>query len=280
MKDLLFLWSRGLSSQLLFSNTFTLLKIFKMPPYTIKTCSLGDAAFVARNNISAFWTDSDWRLIWTRVGKTTSYVISQAMLRAPQNLLSDPLRRRHFKAVDEESGRLVGYARWLLPKGMDADFWPESKILRSDSEELRGKEEGTTKREFDSADWEYDHALDELDLLVQEARAIISEGRRFVCLDYLAVAPEWRKRGIATALVKEGLRVAERLGEDTFVTACRMGRSVYLRCGFRVIESVVQDDSKFGGEGEYSMTFLVKEHGNLGENQGRRRRPWVEASGG
>ena len=231
-----------------------------MSSYTLDSCSLQDAASIAKNNVSAFWTDPNWPLIWTRLNKTESYVISQAARRMPQNLLSDPSRRRHLKAVDVESGRLVGYARWLLPEGMDA-AWPEAMTLRSNDEEVRQKEEEVAQREFNSADWEYDHALDELDVLVTAAKTRILESGRFVLLDYLTVAPEFRRRGIATTLVNEGLRVAEQLGEDTFVMACKKGVGVYLGCGFRLIETIVQDDTKFGGDGEYSISFLVKEHG-------------------
>lgn len=78
-------------------------------------------------------------------------------------------------------------------------------------------------------------------------------------LDFLAVPPENRRQGIGTALVESGVREAERLGLDIFVHSKEAGLGVYGRLGFRRLEHVVLDDSKFGGNGKYGAYFLLKE---------------------
>jgi len=77
-------------------------------------------------------------------------------------------------------------------------------------------------------------------------------------LDYLAVHPDYRRQGIASMLVQEGVKQAEKLGLDTFVMACEDGKGVYEKAGFMLLEQVVEDDSLFGGEGEYTSYFLEK----------------------
>lgn len=104
-----------------------------MPPYTVQPCTYTDAVSIAENNVPAFWLDAAWVLIWTRVHKTCSYVTSQSALRSPQNLLSDPEHRRHEKVVDGETGKLVGYCRWLLPNDLgdgvrSEEVWNEARI--------------------------------------------------------------------------------------------------------------------------------------------------------
>ena len=135
-----------------------------MPPFAVAPCTIEDGPALARNNMSAFWTDSTWVLIWR--GKTLEYVIEQATRRTPHNLLDDPARRRHQKAIDTKTGALVGYLRWILPEkgpistaaGGPADMWLDAQVPAVNEERRREAE-----REFTAADWEYSHASDELD---------------------------------------------------------------------------------------------------------------------
>lgn len=86
-----------------------------MPPFVVLPCTMDDGPALARNCVPAFWEDPDWAHIWTNVGKTCEYVTSQSELRWSHNLLLDPDRRRNLKAVDEETGEVVGYVRYIMP---------------------------------------------------------------------------------------------------------------------------------------------------------------------
>ena len=76
-------------------------------------------------------------------------------------------------------------------------------------------------------------------------------------LDYLAVHPESKGKGIATALVKSGMRKAEEMGIPICMLAFKAGKGVYEKLGFKVIDSVIQDDSKWGGPGEYAVYLMA-----------------------
>ena len=78
-------------------------------------------------------------------------------------------------------------------------------------------------------------------------------------LDYLAVHPDNKGKGIATALVASGVRQADKMGLPIFVMAFKAGRGVYARLGFKEVECIIQDDSQFGGKGEYGAYFMVYE---------------------
>lgn len=60
-------------------------------------------------------------------------------------------------------------------------------------------------------------------------------------------------------LVESGLREAERMGLDVFVVGMKAGLGVYKRTGFKLVDQVIVNDSKYGGKGEYGAYFLVKE---------------------
>jgi GNAT superfamily N-acetyltransferase len=77
-------------------------------------------------------------------------------------------------------------------------------------------------------------------------------------LDYLCVPSEYRRRGIASALIQRGLEEAEKLGLDMFVQSKRAGVSVYRKAGFVLIDQVLIDASDRGGDKDYGGWFLEK----------------------
>lgn len=81
-------------------------------------------------------------------------------------------------------------------------------------------------------------------------------------LDYLAVHPSNKGRGIATALVQRGIEQAERMGLPIFIHAWKSARGLYLRLGFEEVERSIQDGSgeQYGfGTKDYNVYFMVYE---------------------
>ena len=76
-------------------------------------------------------------------------------------------------------------------------------------------------------------------------------------LEYLAVHPDNRGQGIATRLVEHGIAQAKNLRVDLIVMAYKAGVGVYQRLGFETIETLLQDDSQYGGEGEFRVYYMV-----------------------
>lgn len=132
-----------------------------MPDYVIQGCTIQDAADVARNNMSSFWEDQNWRIVWKH--STLPRVIEACTARSPRNLLKDRAVLRHFKAVDPETGKFLGYARWKLPPGYDKNedgspTWPEGQTPDVTPEERANIEEVA-----DAAVWNPDDESDDLD---------------------------------------------------------------------------------------------------------------------
>lgn len=75
----------------------------------------------------------------------------------------------------------------------------------------------------------------------------------------MAVHPDNQRRGAATALVESGMREAEKLGLDIFIHALKAGVGLYKRLGFRIEKELIQDDSMYGGTGEYYVCMMTYE---------------------
>ncbi|KAF5866712.1 hypothetical protein ETB97_009869 [Aspergillus alliaceus] len=76
-------------------------------------------------------------------------------------------------------------------------------------------------------------------------------------LDYMAAHPENKGKWIGTALVTSGMRYAEMAGAPIFCMAFKAECGVYARLGFKEVEIIIQDDSQYGGAGEYGACFMM-----------------------
>ncbi|PWY72975.1 hypothetical protein BO70DRAFT_341983 [Aspergillus heteromorphus CBS 117.55] len=232
-----------------------------MAPYAISQCSVADGAALAANNIPAFWADPNWVLAWRH--RTLEYHISQVALRFPRNMLNDRETLRHQKAVDLETGRIVGYARWSLPPSHEINpddgtpTWPEAQVPAVEPEK-----EAEIRRLAETAIWDPNEDADVLSEGVNALKKEVTPKTPHISLKYLAVHPDNQRKGVGMALVKSGMDQADKMGLDIFVHAFKEGAELYKRMGFRLLAEIVQDDSAFGGSGEYGAYFLIYEPGS------------------
>ena len=98
-----------------------------MERWRIKSCVLDDAPALARNNGGAFWSQPMWRIVWPK-DMEEEFIIEQPVKCMPLRILKDRRAMRQQKAVDPDSGCLVGYARWELPSGRESQ-WLEAQGL-------------------------------------------------------------------------------------------------------------------------------------------------------
>ncbi|KAF8849780.1 hypothetical protein BDZ45DRAFT_809709 [Acephala macrosclerotiorum] len=175
----------------------------------------------------------------------------------PKNLLHDREKTRHQKAVDPTTGAVVGYARWVLlsrhlTTENDGPEWAEAQVPYISEDEKKH-----FKELAESAWWNSRKGLDGIDdKNVVIMNAILAE-KPYIKLAYLAVHPENKGKGIASALVESGITHAKKMGVPIFVMAFKAGRGVYARLGFKEVDRLIQDDSQYGGAGEYAAYFMV-----------------------
>ena len=80
-------------------------------------------------------TDPHWVFIWK--DPSAKEIIARTTDRVPQNLVSERDTKRHQKVIDSETGRVVGYARWLLPPTLAdrGDVWLEAQVPEATADE-------------------------------------------------------------------------------------------------------------------------------------------------
>lgn len=148
--------------------------------YTISGCTVADADALAANNLPAFWADPHFRSNWP--GRSLEYHVIQVAKRFPNNLLTGRETKRHLKAVDPGTGRIVGYARWILPAGFQGvSVWPEAVTPA-----VSGDEGVFFRRLAGMADWDNGETAgggggggEPVDL-VQEAEDEILSGKTYI----------------------------------------------------------------------------------------------------
>ena len=92
-------------------------------PYVVRPIDMQDVPALSEMMMRAFWDDPHWALVWP--GMTVEEVIEGHNHRLPYNLITGREKFRYQKAIDTDSGEIVGYSRWLLP----------SKIQRNEKQE-------------------------------------------------------------------------------------------------------------------------------------------------
>ncbi|KAI1082213.1 hypothetical protein F5B20DRAFT_532571 [Whalleya microplaca] len=222
-----------------------------MSAYRVRGCVASDGPSLAYNNMSAYWTDPTWVLLWEN--KTREYVIEQAAKRYPKSLLMDRAHKRHQVAVDSDTGQIVGYCRWILPDRLTGEW------LEAQTPAVSAEEETEYAKSFDNADFSGRPGMDDIDIPISVIKKRLLGLKEYIELEYLAVHPDNRNHGIATLLVESGIAQAEKMGVDIFVLAYKAGLGVYKRTGFKMLDQLIQDDSKYGGKGEYGAYFMERE---------------------
>lgn len=244
-----------------------------MARWKIEGCTVDDAAAVARNTGGAFWEEPMWKLQWTS-DITQEFITEQLVKLQPLRLLRDRDALRHQKAVDPDTGELVGYARWRLPEerttatGGELE-WAEAQIPDVSAEKRKTLEDGEA-----GAWWDPRTDVDELDDDNAAAGERATGGRPHISghsflggtgllltacaeLEFLGVHPRNKGKGIATSLVKEGIRQAQRMQLPILTVAYKAARGVYARAGFVEVERITKDDTRYGGNGEYTWYFMI-----------------------
>ncbi|KAF6819062.1 hypothetical protein CMUS01_11781 [Colletotrichum musicola] len=230
------------------------------PPFTISGVTYDDAAGVAETSTLAFYhTDQHWRALW---GSTPmDKIMRGASARMSQGLASDRARTRHIKAVYRATGKVIGYARWILPEDNDSIRWVDAKT-REPSVQQAGAFEVAYEAytEDGRARWMDGEMYKALDTPIREAE--IEEMRAhegpFLVLEYLAVHPDHQRKGVASTLVERGLEQADAVGMKVWVMSTAAAQPLYEKLGFELFRTVETDVTRFGISEPHRKALLMR----------------------
>ena len=77
-------------------------------------------------------------------------------------------------------------------------------------------------------------------------------------LKLLHTNPEHQRRGAASMLLKWGADEADRLGLESYLEASPDGKFLYEKRGFRELETIKMDFSKWGGPKDHPTTLMLR----------------------
>ncbi|RDW61146.1 GNAT family N-acetyltransferase [Aspergillus mulundensis] len=162
---------------------------------------------------------------------------------------------RMFKAVDEDTGAIIGVARWIVTKEervyTTLQEAVEHEVMRRVIPETN---EAATRAFYTMATagkWEVLGLRD-------NHGAVVGLVPR-VELETLFTHPGYRGVGVASALVQWGVELADRLGMRVYFEAAGEGRPLYERFGFEVVRVGEFDAAEYGGVGRHVYTFMLRQ---------------------
>lgn len=74
----------------------------------------------------------------------------------------------------------------------------------------------------------------------------------------LATDPAYQKRGLASRLLKHMFQFADEQGKMAYIEATALGFPLYTKLGFKEVDSVKVDLSKYGGKGTAKNRIMVR----------------------
>ncbi|KAL4741642.1 acyl-CoA N-acyltransferase [Aspergillus similis] len=160
-------------------------------------------------------------------------------------------------AVDEDTGALVGCARWSFPAAGDKDNdrdKPAESGAETEAEAGSKSEsislplpEGTNRAVYDGF----------FETLKEKAKDYLRDDD--IVLDFLTTQPEYQGKGVGTALLRWGIEQADQQQRRIYLEATTEGYPVYVKCGWRGVERIKMDYAQWGGEGSQELTLMVRD---------------------
>jgi hypothetical protein len=95
-------------------------------PYAAEPVKVEDVPGLALAMMNAFIRDPHWALL--RPNMTLEEIIDGYIQRLPKNLTTGREKKRHQKVVETETGEIVGYARWIIPRDAGIE-WLGSQVI-------------------------------------------------------------------------------------------------------------------------------------------------------
>lgn len=78
-------------------------------------------------------------------------------------------------------------------------------------------------------------------------------------VDYMTTKPTHKGKGVASMMLENALKQVDAAGLKAIVMATPAGLRLYEKHGFVIVQTLVQDFSKYGTEVPYINHFLIRE---------------------
>jgi len=154
-----------------------------------------------------------------------------------------------YKMTETNTGIMAAWMRCAFPHSLTE----EEKEKRKLQEQERAKRDGQWPR---GANLEVIGA--KFGMLMKLKEKYCNDLETYY-LQLLATDPAYQRRGLASKLLKHVLDSADREGKKAYIEATLAGYPVYERLGWKVVDVVEIDLSKWGGKGMGSNRIMLRE---------------------
>jgi len=150
----------------------------------------------------------------------------------------------HFLKVVDSSlgGQIIGIAQW--------DIYP-NRLSDREFEQMCTMEEAPDETPKEAWDEFFGY-------LGRSRRRWLADRAPRACLFLLVVLPEYHRKGAGTMLLRWGLERADELGLEAYLEASMMGRPLYEKFGFQVVDTMRYDMEKYGKEGWDETVVMLR----------------------
>ncbi|KAL9128593.1 MAG: hypothetical protein Q9217_002758 [Psora testacea] len=152
---------------------------------------------------------------------------------------------RFTKAVENETGNIVAFSRWVYP----VKLTPEQAKEKQEKEENREPPPEGANVELTNTFFEQIFA----------GRKKWVDPEKTFLLHILAVHPSYQRRGLGALLIAPGLEAADRAGAQTYIEASPSGLGLYLKHGWEPVDEMVIDMRPHGGKEIARHKYLMRE---------------------
>ncbi|KND89977.1 hypothetical protein TOPH_05302 [Tolypocladium ophioglossoides CBS 100239] len=202
------------------------------------------------------------------------------------NFLATLHQKTHIyvKAVDEETGEIVGHSGWAF-RGVDEGVIPwrgpgdekpvEAEQGKNDESENEDNKDGGERKEEDSIDRL--HALEDADMQ-HWVSVLIPRDTPCMFIAGLVVSPSHQSRGVGGALIRHGNTIADSLGLFVWVHSSHQAWEAYTKFGFEVMRELDINLDEYAPREPREGEEVIGEKGS-GRWGSRRRCPMIVDDG-
>ncbi|KAF4627896.1 hypothetical protein G7Y89_g10253 [Cudoniella acicularis] len=205
------------------------------PNFILSPATTADIPHIIPVYLSAFSTDHFSQYTFPRDLITPSEWVRWLTSRYTNRFAQPELR--HFKVTETATGNVCAFIRWRFPH----QFSEEEKLKKKEEKE----EMERLKAEGKDDKWPVGANLEACD---GKFGGLDKIQERFCTDDDYAVHQGYQGKGLGRMLLEYGLKLADAEGKRAYIQATRAGYPVYAKLGFKEVDCLEVDLSKWGGK--------------------------------
>ncbi|KAI9743803.1 MAG: hypothetical protein M1818_002537 [Claussenomyces sp. TS43310] len=220
-----------------------------MAEFIASPCAASDAAAMADIYMRAFGPNPIEHAMFPPTSCPAA-TLREWLIRRFTTALTTQREMHLVKLTDAATGGMVAFARWTVPHTLT----PEEKAARAqkqaddDADDSGGFPSGANVeacRAFFGA------------LRAMEDKYVVDDDMYVMHL--LATHPDYQRRGLARTLLAKFLACADAEGRRAYIEATPAGHALYASLGWRDVDEIVVDVTKWGGAEPYVNWVMVRE---------------------